>query len=366
MAREAERAPAPSLPAWRDPTGQGRDSLGHVLDEPSIATVVVRDGAVQREREALRHYPQGAYRDREAAQAALAEVMKQRGWYQAREEIAGDPTQFGELRGKVGWLVSAASKEERASAERVVQAVPDSLRRVHETESIARQGYVQSVQAQQVRDGTEIPGLSKAALAVLEGVREARLMAELPVKGEDYDVRKQRTEAAVSAVWHEGRADPRVASELDGFMAAVRQRLGEEGERAALRAASSGRSMGVPGVGREHQAGLNELARSFAQGRDGVTLSTAWGQRVEREAKEAERQRVRAEELGANHLHQLFGLSALAYRRICNWAKGYGTHMKSMVTIGKPDAVPAQKIIAQDVHAPIMNGNNRIMNVVIT
>ncbi len=187
-AREAERAPAPLLPAWRDPTGQGRDSLGRVLDEPSIAAVVVRDGAVQREREALRHYLQGAYRDPEAAQAALGELVKQRGWYQAREEIAGDPTQFGELRGKVGWFVSAASKEERARAERVVQAVPDSLRRVHETEDVARQGYVQSVQAQQVRDGTEVPGLSKAALAVLEGVREARLMAELPVKGEDHDV----------------------------------------------------------------------------------------------------------------------------------------------------------------------------------
>ncbi len=161
---------------------------------------------------------------------------------------------------------------------------------------------MQSVQAQQVRDATEVPGLSKAALAVLEGVREARLMAELPVKGEDYDTRKRRTEAAVAAVWHEGRADPRVAGELDGFMAAVRQRLGEEGERAALRAASSGRSMEVPGVGREHQAGLGELARSFAQGRDGVALSAAWGQRVEREAKEAERQRVRAEERQARGL----------------------------------------------------------------
>jgi len=301
-AREAERVPAPLLPAWRDPIGQGKDSLGRVLDEPSIAAVIVRDGAVQREREALRHYLQGAYRDPAAAQAALGEVVKQRGWYQAREEIAGDPTQFGELRGKVGWFVSAASKEERARAERVVQAVPDSLRRVHETESIARQGYVQTVQAQQVRDATDVPGLSKAALAVLEGVREARLVAELPVKGKDHDVRQRRKEAAVGAVWHEGRADPRVAGELDGFMAAVRQRLGEEGERAALRAASSGRSMEVPGVGREHQAGLNELARNFAQGRDGVALSAAWGQRVEREAKEAERQRVRAEERQARGL----------------------------------------------------------------
>ncbi len=295
-------APAPLLPAWRDPTGQGRDSLGRRLDEPSIVAVVVRDGAVQREREALWHYLQGAYRDPMAARAALGEVVKQHGWYQAREAIAGDPTQFGELRGKVGWFVSAASKEERARAERVVQAVPDSLRRVHGAEDAARQGYVQSVQAQQVRDGTEVPGLSKAALAVLEGVREARLMAELPVKGEEYDIRKRRTEAAVATVWHEGRADPRVAGELDGFMVAVRQRLGEEGERAALRAASSGRSMEVPGVGREHQAGLDELARSFAQGRDGVALSAAWGQRVEREAKEAERQRVRAEERQARGL----------------------------------------------------------------
>ncbi|MGI4807636.1 MAG: hypothetical protein ACRYF2_05965, partial [Janthinobacterium lividum] len=221
---------------------------------------------------------------------------------QAREQIAGDPTQFGELRGKVGWFVSAASKEERARAERVVQAVPDSLHRVHETESFARQGYVQSVQAQQARDATEIPGLSKAALAVLEGVREARLLAELPRDGEDYDARQRRKEATVGAVWHEGRADWRVAGELDGFMAAVRQRLGEEGERAALRAVSSGRNMELPGVGREHQAGLNELARSFEQGRDGVALSAAWGQRVEREAKETERQRVRAEERQARGL----------------------------------------------------------------
>jgi hypothetical protein len=52
----------------------------------------------------------------------------------------------------------------------------------------------------------------------------------------------------------------------------------------------------VPGVGREHQAGLDEMARSFVQGRDGMALSAAWDQRVEREAKEAERQRARAEE----------------------------------------------------------------------
>jgi hypothetical protein len=70
-------------------------------------------------------------------------------------------------------------------------------------------------------------------------------------------------------------------------MSAAGQRLGEEGERAALRAASSGRRMELPGVGREHQAELDELARGFAQAREGMTLSAKWEHRVEQQAKEA-------------------------------------------------------------------------------
>ena len=73
--------------------------------------------------------------------------------------------------------------------------------------------------------------------------------------GERYDAWQRRREEAVAAAWDGGRADPRVANELDGFMAAASERLGEEGMRNASRAASSGRSMTVPGVGREHQAG---------------------------------------------------------------------------------------------------------------
>ena len=40
--------------------------------------------------------------------------------------------------------------------------------------------------------------------------------------------------------------------------------------------------MSVPGIEREHQAGLDELARSFVQGRDRMALSAVWDQRVER------------------------------------------------------------------------------------
>jgi hypothetical protein len=124
----------------------------------------------------------------------------------------------------------------------------------------------------------------------------AGLTSEIPRVGERYDARQRRREELVSAAWREGRADPRVANELDGFMAAASQRLGEEGMRDASRTASSGRSMTVPGVGREHQAGLDELARSFVQGRDGMTLNKDWERRVEREAQEAEKWQARQEE----------------------------------------------------------------------
>lgn len=140
------------------------------------------------------------------------------------------------------------------------------------------------------------PGLSKAALDTLKPVQVARLTAEIPRGDERYDARQRRKEELLPAAWREGRADPRVANELDGFMTAASQRLGEEGALNASRATSSGRRMELPGVGREHQAGLDELAQHFAQARGRKELSTAWERQVEREAKEAERQRARAEE----------------------------------------------------------------------
>ena len=241
-AREAERAPPPFLPAYRDPTGQGRDSLGRGLDERSVVGVVMADGAVKREREALGHYLQGAYRDPAAAYAALGEVVQRERWYRAGQEIAHNPEQFGELRCEVGWFTSAASREERAGAERASRAVPDSLRRIHEATEHARRSYVQEVQTQQNRDGVEIPGLSKAAL----DVRTARLVTDQTPLGEGFDAWQRRREEAVAAAWQKGgRADRGVAGEPDRFMTAAGQRLGDEGERAALRAGSSGRDDGA-------------------------------------------------------------------------------------------------------------------------
>ena len=79
-------------------------------------------------------------------------------------------------------------------------------------------------------------------------------------------------------------------------MAAVGQRLGEEGMRDASRAAGQAGRMNVPGAGPEQQAGLDVLARSFKLGREGAEQSTAWGSRLGREGQATERERTRQEE----------------------------------------------------------------------
>ncbi len=93
-----------------------------------------------------------------------------------------------------------------------------------------------------------------------------------------------------------------MAGELDRFMAAAGQRLGEAGKQAASRAAGRPGGMKLPGVGPEQQAGLDVLARSYKLGREGADHGAAHGQRVGREEKTAERERVRQEERQARGL----------------------------------------------------------------
>ena len=70
-----------------------------------------------------------------------------------------------------------------------------------------------------------------------------------------------------------GRAGAHVANELQGLMTAASQRLGKEGTLNASRSATGSRRIELPGSGREHQAGLDKLARTFVQAREGMTLS---------------------------------------------------------------------------------------------
>jgi Ti-type conjugative transfer relaxase TraA len=299
QAREAVRAPAPLLPAWRDPTGQGRDSLGRATSPEELAQVVGQAPAAVLEVEAQKDYLRGAYRDPDQAADALDKLIERSGRdlrAAARTLREDGPEVLGTLRGREGWLAGRAAQDDRTRARSAAAAIGGSLEREAAARDAAVRHHTGEVEQQRARDAVEVPGLSPAALATLKAVQMAGLTAEIPREGERYDARQRRKEELVSAAWREGRANPRVANELDGFMAAASQRLGEEGMRNASRAVSSGRSMTVPCVGREHQPGLDELARSFVQGRDGMALSAAWDQRVEREAKDVERQRVRAEE----------------------------------------------------------------------
>ncbi len=53
------------------------------------------------------------------------------------------------------------------------------------------------------------------------------------------------------------------------------------------------RLMTVPGASREHQSGLDALARSYTLGRQATEHSVAWGQRMAREMERTqERQRL--------------------------------------------------------------------------
>ncbi len=236
-----------------------KDSLGRGLDAGSVAAAVAANGSLQREREARWSYLQGAYRDPYAARAALDELVKREGWTSAAARLAREPEQLGELRGKVGWLASAAAKQEKAGAECAVVALSGSLERIGEAESWVERAYRAGVEGQRAADATGIPRLSVAAEAAIGALRAA---PDEKVRGE---------------AWRTVQKDERVAAELGAFRAAVAQRFGDEGVRQMLR--TGGRSGGVntSSVAPEQLAKVDrvsELTVTLKQGeRAGISLT---------------------------------------------------------------------------------------------
>jgi Ti-type conjugative transfer relaxase TraA len=296
---EAPSAPAALLPAWRDPTGQGRDSLGRGTSPADLARVADQDPAALREVEGQKRAMQAAYRDPEAAADALDALIRTSGndLRVAAETLRQNgPDTLGALRGRAGWLARETAKTERIYARHAAHTIPASLEQEAGARDAAVRNHTTAVEQQRTRDAVAVPGLSKASLAVLENVRTALDATEQQQDGERYDAKLRRREERVAGTWAAGRTDPRVAGELDRFMAAAGQRLGEEGVRDAARAAGRAGRMTVPGAGPEQQAGLDVLARRFNLGREGAEQSAAWGNRLGREAQAAERERARQEE----------------------------------------------------------------------
>ena len=248
----------------------GRDSLGRGLDAASIAAVVAGDRSVQKEATSLANYLAGAYRDPVTARARLEALVARDGPTSAARRLAADPAQLGALHGRVGLFAGAAAKRERVRALDVAAAVSPGVARLGEARAAVEQGYRRSVEAQIKADATGVPVLSATAQTAILAVREA---------GDGVS----RAEA-----WRKVRADQAVDGELKSFMAAVTGRFGEEGMRAILRAAATGRMVdGNASIAPEQREKLGELTRLVATVRDGERAAATETARL------AEAERVR-------------------------------------------------------------------------
>ncbi len=286
-AQEAPQAtPAPLLPAYED--RWGRDSLGQGTTAAEVAAAVGRDAQVQQARASLGVWMRQTYRDPEAAWQRLETLRQAEGGPLGAERALGHggPELLGELRGKVGWLASAAAKAERAVAVRCGGSLAGGLQRVRETEERAGQAYVSGVEAQRVRDAVAVPGLSAAAWAAVQAVQRAGDAAERGAEADPVWGRlTARNDAAVAQAWaREVVGRPAVAAELEAVADAARRRLGEDGVREAVRAVRGVQE--GPGR-REELAGVAGLGRALVAMQDGrLALET------QERAQESQRQRL--------------------------------------------------------------------------
>jgi Ti-type conjugative transfer relaxase TraA len=244
---ERERpGPTSLIPGYVDPGG--RDSLGRGLDLATVAAVVTANRAVQRERQALTQYLQGAYRDPQNAKARLDEMVQRQGLTSTASRIARDPTQLGELRGHTGWFASAPARTQRHMAQAAADAIAPGLERIAKAEARAAQAYRDGVQTQRRADATPIPKLSAGAQTAVAALLSAN-------------------EKARASLWRGMMADPALGPELQRFSDAVQQRFGEDAVRAMLR--DHGEAIQAPSVRRPHRDALfviGRIVRTLKQG----------------------------------------------------------------------------------------------------
>ncbi len=116
-AQEAERARSPLLPAWRDPTGHNRDSLGRSTSSEELARIADRAPAAMREVEAQKDYLRGAYRDPGQAADGLDKLIEKSGRHPraAARTLREDGSEvLGTLRGREEWLAGRVAQDDRA------------------------------------------------------------------------------------------------------------------------------------------------------------------------------------------------------------------------------------------------------------
>lgn len=246
---------------------------------------MTQDVQVQKSRSDLALWMRQTYRDPNAAWRELEARRHAEGGPLGLERALrhGGPELLGELRGKTGWLASAAVKAERATAQRCGDALPGGLKWVREAEEAARRSYVAGVEAQRARDQVEVPGLSPAAWAALRAVEEAGERVERGLKpGSAWNGLAMRTSPEVAEAWErEVVGRPEVAAELQAVAEAAKQRLAGDDIRAMLRAAAAPQGAGQ----RDGMSEMAAIGRVLAVSSDGQIALGA-----QERARESQRQ----------------------------------------------------------------------------
>lgn len=177
VARQAAPAPAPLLPAWRDPTGQGRDSLGRGTSPEELAQIASQAPGAVREVEAQKSYLAGTYRDPDQAGDALDKLIERssRDLRVAARTLREDgPEVLGTLRGRKGWLASSAAQNDRTRAQSAAAAIGGSLDREAVARDAAVRHHTGEVEQQRARDAVRGAGAIEGGAGHAQGRADGR------------------------------------------------------------------------------------------------------------------------------------------------------------------------------------------------
>ena len=237
--------------------------------------MVAADKAVRREREARWSYLQGTYRDPRTARAAPDELVKRQGWTSTATQVAREPEQFGELRGKDGFFAGAKARAERDAAQRAADAIRSSLKRIGTAEAQMEWCYRNGVEAQRAADLTGIPRLYAAAKAAIGAMAASK------------DDRSR------GAAWRAVPGDKQIAGELRDFGADVEQWFGEEGVRAMLRAGERPGAVTAASVAPDQRPMLDQVTTLTTALKAGERAGATAAQREAESEHQGQRRGVR-------------------------------------------------------------------------
>jgi hypothetical protein len=161
------------------------------------------------------------------------------------------------------------------TAQRAASAIGPSLERIGEAEARAERTYRTSVRAQRGADATGIPRLSAAAAAAVGAMCAAK------------------DDRALGETWRAVQKDEQVAIELEAFERAVSQRFGDEGIRAMMQAARSGRDITATSVSPDQQSALDLVASITVTMKAAERAGVALAQRQAESERQGQRRGLR-------------------------------------------------------------------------